>query len=122
MTADTTSDPREPDDWVEQALRREARQHRDEYLDDAGFTARVMAAVPAAMEIVPSWRRPAVVAIWAAAAAGMAVALPGAALDVGREAFRLLATHPLSLAQVGVTLAVLGLGTWVAAAWTLQRD
>ena len=122
MTADTSPDPREPDDWVEQALRREAREHRDEYLDDAGFTARVMAALPAAMEIVPRWRRPAVAAIWVAAAAGMALALPGVALDVGREAFRLLATHPLSLAQVGVTLAALGVGTWVAAAWTLQRD
>lgn len=122
MITDTTPDPREPDDWVEQALRREAREHRDEYLDDAGFTARVMAALPAAVEILPRWRRPALIAIWAAAAAGMAVALPGVALDVGREAFRLLAAHPLSLPQIGVTLAALGLGTWVAAAWTLQRD
>jgi hypothetical protein len=43
-------------------------------------------------------------------------------VDVGREAFRLLATQPVSLPQVGVMLAALGLGTWAAAAWTLQRD
>ncbi|MDH4182270.1 MAG: hypothetical protein OEV46_09670 [Betaproteobacteria bacterium] len=122
MNTHTTPDPREADDWLEQALRSDAREHRDGYVDDAGFTARVMAALPAAMEIVPRWRRPAVAAIWAAAAAGMAVALPGVALDIGREAYRLLAAQPLSLAQVGVTLAVLGIGTWAAAAWTLQRD
>lgn len=122
MNIDTTPDPRAPDEWVEQALRREAREHRDEYLDDAGFTARVMAALPAAMEIVPRWRRPAVVGIWALAAAGMAVALPGVALDVGREAFRLLAAQPVSLANLGIVLAALGAGTWAAAAWTLQRD
>jgi hypothetical protein len=122
MNTHTTPDPREADDWLEQALRSDAREHRDGYVDDAGFTARVMAALPAAMEILPRWRRPAVAAIWAAAAAGMAVALPGVALDIGREAYRLLAAQPLSLAQVGVTLAVLGVGTWAAAAWTLQRD
>jgi len=122
MNTHTTPEPREPDDWLEQALRNDAREHRDGYVDDAGFTARVMAALPAAVEVLPRWRRPAVAAIWAAAAAGMALALPGVALDVGREAFRLLAAHPLSLPQVGLTLAVLGLGTWVAAAWTLQRD
>jgi hypothetical protein len=122
MNTHTTPDPREADDWLEQALRGDAREHRDGYVDDAGFTARVMAALPAAMEILPRWRRPAVAAIWAAAAAGMAVALPGVALDIGREAYRLLAAQPLSLAQVGVTLAVLGIGTWAAAAWTLRAD
>lgn len=122
MNTHTTPDPREADDWLEQALRSDAREHRDAYVDDAGFTARVMAALPAAMEILPRWRRPAVIAIWAAAVAGMSVALPGVALDIGREAYRLFAAQPLSLAQVGVTLAALGIGTWAAAAWTLQRD
>lgn len=122
MNTHTTPDPREADDWLEQALRSDAREHRESYLDDAGFTARVMAALPAAVAILPRWRRPAVAAIWAAAAAGMAVALPGVALDIGREAYRLFATQPLSLAQVGVTLAALGIGTWVAAAWTLRAD
>jgi hypothetical protein len=118
----TNPDPRESDDWLDQALHAQSREHRDAYIDDAGFTARVMAALPAAIEILPRWRRPAVMAIWAAAAAGMAVALPGVVVDVGREAFRLLATQPVSLPQVGVMLAALGLGTWAAAAWTLQRD
>jgi hypothetical protein len=118
----STQLPHEPDDWLEQALRGEVREHRAGYLDDDGFTARVMAALPAAVAPLPTWRRPAVAAIWAVAAAGLAVALPGVAVDVGREAFRLLATQPVSLANLGVVLAALGVGTWFAAAWTLQRD
>jgi hypothetical protein len=81
-----------------------------------------MAALPAAVEILPRWRRPAVMAIWAAAAAGMAVALPGVVVDVGREAFRLLAAQPVSLPQIAVALAAIGVVTWSAAAWALRSD
>ena len=114
--------PHAPDDWLEQTLRLGAREHREGYLDDDGFTARVMAALPAPVAPLPRWRRPAVAAIWAVAAAGMAVALPGTVIDVGREAFRLLATQPVSLTHFGVALAALGVGTWFAAAWTLRAD
>ena len=34
-------------DWLERALRDEAAEHRAVHVDDAGFTARVMAALPA---------------------------------------------------------------------------
>jgi hypothetical protein len=114
--------PHEPDDWLERTLRADAREQRAGYVADDGFTARVMATLPAPVAPVPGWRRPAVIAIWAVAAAGMAVALPGVAIDVGREAFRLLATQPVSLANFGVVLAALGAGTWAAAAWTLRAD
>jgi hypothetical protein len=110
------------DDWLEQALRTQGREHRAGYLDDDGFTARVMAALPPAAEAVPRWRKPVVAAIWTAAGAAAAIALPEVALDVGREAFRLLATHPVSLPQVGLLLTAVGLGTWVAAAWALRSD
>ncbi|HEX6945670.1 MAG TPA: hypothetical protein VF196_05710 [Casimicrobiaceae bacterium] len=118
----TTPTPPTADDWLEQALHAGAREHRDAYLDDDGFTAQVMAALPPPVEAVPRWRRPVVTSIWVAAAAAAATALPGVAVDVGREAFRLLAAQPVSLPQMGVWLAALGAATWAAAAWALRSD
>ena len=70
MTADrtcrtsptTTSD----DDWLDAALAVDAREHGSSYLDDRGFTARVMTALPAPVA-VPRWRKPALVALESAA-------------------------------------------------------
>ena len=42
---------------MEQALVHDAREHRDGYVDDAGFTASVMAALPAPAPLaLPRWR------------------------------------------------------------------
>lgn len=110
------------DDWLEQALRSQARDHQGDYLADDGFTARVMTALPAPVEAVPRWRRPAEIALWIVAGAGAAVAAPDVALDVGREAFRLLAAQPVSLPHMGMMLAAFGAATWAAAAWALRSD
>jgi hypothetical protein len=109
-------------DWIERVLRDDANEHAGTYLDDEGFTARVMATLPAPMASAPRWRKPAVMAMWAAAAAGAAIALPEIAVDVGREAFRLLAAQPVSLPQIGAALALLGLASWSAAAYALRSD
>jgi hypothetical protein len=109
------------DDWLDAALAADAREHGSSYLDDRGFTARVMAALPAPVA-EPRWRKPALVALWGAAAIGIATALPGVALDVSREAFRLLAAQPVSLAQIAAVLAAVGVATWSAAAWALRSD
>jgi hypothetical protein len=126
LTADRTSprtslDATSGDDWLDAALAADAREHGSSYLDDQGFTARVMAALPAPIA-VPRWRTPALVALWGAAAIGTATALPGVALDVGREAFRLLAAQPVSLPQIAGLLAAIGVVTWSAAAWALRSD
>jgi hypothetical protein len=126
MSADRTGPRSSPyatsdDDWLDAALAADAREHGASYLDDQGFTARVMAALPASVA-VPRWRKPALVALWSAAALGTAAALPGVALDVGREAFRLLAAQPVSLPQIAVALAAIGVVTWSAAAWALRSD
>jgi len=121
MTADRSSPNIAPDDdWLDTALAADAREH-GAYLDDQGFTARVMAALPAPVAL-PRWRKPALVALWGAAAIGTATALPGVALDVGREAFRLLAAQPVSLPQIAAVLAAIGVGTWSAAVWALRSD
>ncbi len=109
------------DAWLERLLADDGAATRDAYVDDGGFTARVMAALPAATAL-PPWRKPVVIALWGIAAAGIAVALPGAALEVGREAYRLLAAQPVSLSGIaGAALALFGL-TSIAAAYTLRNS
>ena len=109
------------DAWLDRLLADDAAGHRDAYVDDAGFTARVMHALPPPVAL-PRWRKPAVTALWATAGLGVAFALPGAALDVSREAFRLLATQPISLSAVAAALVAFGVATWTGAAWVLRRD
>ena len=116
------SDTHGSDDWLEAALRVDADSHAHAYIDDAGFTAKVMNALPPAMEPVPRWRKPVVVAMWGVAAAGACVAMPQFAIDVGREAFALLVAQRVSIPTIGVALAVLGFGTWSAAAYALRND
>ena len=115
---DLRSEP--ADAWLDRLLAADASAHAT-YLDDAGFTAHVMSALPppAAM---PRWRKPAVTALWAVAGLGGALALPGAALDVSREAFRLLAAQPFTLSGLAAALVALGVVTWTGTAWALRRD
>jgi hypothetical protein len=109
-------------DWLDELLVADAREHAARYHADDGFTARVMGGLPASEHALPAWRRPAVAAMWGLAAAGAVVSFPDIAIDVGREAFRLLAAQPISLPQIVATLAAMGLATWGAAAWALRSD
>ena len=105
-------------DWLDQLLDDDARAHRDAYVADEGFTARVMQALPAPLTL-PAWRKPVVLALWGVAAAGIALAMPSAMLEVGREAYRLLAAQPVSLSGIaGAVVAMIAL-TSAAAAYTL---
>ena len=124
MTTDTpsTTADRSDGDWVETVLRGDAAEHASAYLDDNGFTAKVMTMLPPTVQTVPAWRKPAVAVMWGVAAAGACVALPQVAIDVGREAFSLLAAQPVSIPQIGVALVLLGVATWSAAAYALNDD
>ena len=71
---------------------------------------------------LPTWRKPVVLALWGVAAAGIALAVPSAVLDVGREAYRLLAAQPVSLSGIaGAVVAMFAL-TSAAAAYTLRAS
>jgi hypothetical protein len=108
-------------DWLDRLLADDARAHRDAYVADEGFTARVMQALPAPLTL-PAWRKPVVLALWAVAAAGIALAIPSAVLEVGREAYRLLAAQPVSLSGIaGAVVAMIAL-TSAAAAYTLRTN
>ena len=109
------------DDWLEQALLDGGREHRADYIADDGFTARVATLLPPPATL-PAWRRPTIAALWTVAAAGLALALPGAAADIARDVARLVSSHPVSLGNIATGVVVLGLATWTAAAFALRRN
>ena len=121
MTAiDTTAAIDAADDWLERALVEDARDARAAHIDDGGFAASVMAALPAPVT-APRWRKPIEWALWGLAGLGAAAAVPELATDVAREMFR-LAAQPVSLPHVVAALVALGAMTWGGAAYVLRRD
>ena len=109
------------DDWLDAVLRADGREHRAAYLDDAGFTAKVIAALPAPAAL-PAWRKPARALLWAVAGIGIALALPAALVDVAHDVVRLFVGHRVSLAGIAAGVVTLGAATWVAAALALRED
>ena len=109
------------DDWLDALLRADGREHRAEYVDDGGFTARVMAALPASPTL-PAWRKPALAALWAVAGIGVALALPGTASDVTHEIMRAILAQRVSAAGIGAALVALLASAWTAAAVVLRND
>ena len=108
-------------DWLDRLLVEDGEAHRHDYVADDGFTLRMMQALPAPLTL-PAWRKPVVLGLWAVAAAGVAMAMPSAMLDVGREAYRLLASQPVSLSGIaGAVVAMIAL-TSAAAAYTLRTN
>ena len=113
-----SSDRDTPPDWIDRLLADDAHEYAESYIDDAGFAAKVMQQLPAPATL-PAWRKPAATLLWAAVGLGLAFTLPGAALDVAREAFKLFAAKPFSLSEVLAVIAVAGAGMWTTAivAW-----
>lgn len=108
------------DDWLERALRAEAVAHRGDYVADDGFTARVLAKLPAQPSL-PAWRKPVVTALWALAGAGTALALPDLYVNALREGLR-LAAQPFALPQLAAGIALLGVASWTGIIWALRRS
>lgn len=109
------------DDWLDGLLHADAAATREAYIGDDGFTAGVMHTLPG-KAAMPAWRKPAVAVLWGAAAAALALAMPGALLDAAREGYRLLATQPVSLSGLaGVAVAMLAVSAG-AAAYTLRTS
>lgn len=115
-TAPDAASPQE--DWLDRALRAGAN---DQCLPDDGFSARVMAALPAPAAL-PAWRKGALAALWAVAGIALAFSLPGVITDVAREVFRLLAARPVSLSGMVVAVFALSVVTWATTAFALRRE
>jgi hypothetical protein len=109
------------DDWLERALVTDAREHAHAYVADAGFTARVMDALPSPLAL-PAWRRWIVFALWGVAAFAFVLALPAAATEVARGIFRLLASHSFSLSEIAAALSLAVVAMWTATAVALRRE
>jgi hypothetical protein len=109
------------DDWLDGLLRADGREHRAGYLDDEGFTARVMSALPPALA-VPAWRKPALAALWAGAGIGIALVLPATVVDVAHEILRVILGQRISLTGIGASVIVLGASAWAATAFALRDD
>jgi hypothetical protein len=108
-------------DWLDALLERDGCEHRGDRLDDDGFTARVIAALPPAAAL-PAWRKPALAALWAVAGIGIALALPATVTDVAHEIMRTILAQRVSVAGLGAGLVVLVASTWAAAALVLRTD
>ena len=115
---DPTAPASSADAWLDDLLVADGATQRAGYIDDAGFTARVVEALPRPVA-PPAWRRPVVAALWGTAAIALVLAMPSLFIDLLREAHRLLSAQPFSLAGVGIALATLVVLTWGAAAWSL---
>ena len=113
------SDTRE--DWLDCMLRDDGREHRATYLDDGGFTARLMAALPAPATL-PAWRKPALTGLWAAAGIGIALSLPGTVVDFAHEILRVIVGQSVSFTGIAEGVLVLGVAAWTAAAVALRED
>lgn len=121
-----THDPVPPDlaetedAWLEDLLRAQARDFDTEYLNDDGFTARVMDLLPKPVTL-PAWRKPALTALWATAGLGIAVVLPSTALDLAHDVLRVFVAHRFSVSEAGAALLALGVASWAATAYALRR-
>ncbi len=115
------TDPMPTADWLDTALAAQASDHRASHVDDDGFTLRVMSALPPPVTL-PAWRRHALTVLWALAGVGAAFALPGAFVDVAREAFRLVGGQAVSLSGLAAAIAAGGAITWAATAYALRSE
>jgi hypothetical protein len=101
------------DDWLEQVLRADAREHASAYLPDDGFTARVVARLPQSAAL-PSWRRPVLIALWSMVAVAVIAALPMWFEDVFRGIVTLFIGQRIRVADFAMLLTLLGAITWGA--------
>lgn len=109
------------EDWLEQALRADGREHASAYLADDGFTARVLEQLPRPAAL-PAWRRPVVILLWLIAALGAAAALPELFYNVFHGLVAAVVAQPLTLPRIAVMLAMLGAVAWSTIVYAMRED
>lgn len=118
MTMDTLHTDTD-DDWLERALRADA--HAAAYVADDGFTAAVMARLPAPA-VLPAWRRPVVVVLWLIAGGAVAALLPDLFYAVFRGLAAVLLGQSLTWSNIAVALVLLGATTWSTIVYALRTE
>ena len=109
------------EDWIESLLRADARRGEADYVDDDGFTARVMAAIPAPVAL-PAWRKPLLAGVWATAGIGLATMLPAAMREAAQDALQFIASQHFSLSDIGVVLLAIAGASWAGTLYALRQE
>ena len=109
------------DGWLEEALKADAREHAAAYLADDGFTAAVMARLPAAATL-PAWRRPVLAVLWLIAGAAVAAVLPDLFYDVFRGLVAMVVGQPLTLSRIAIVILLLGATTWSTIVYAMRTE
>lgn len=109
------------DAWLDDLLVADGVALRADYIDDAGFSARVVDALPTAAAL-PAWRRPIITALWGVAVVALMMAMPTLLVELLRTANGLLSSQPFSLAGIGMALMAMLTLTWGAAAYSLREN
>jgi hypothetical protein len=109
------------DGWVEQALRADACEDASAYVADDGFTAAVMARLPAPVAL-PAWRRPVVLLLGVIAGCALAALLPDMFYAVFRDLAALVVGQSLSWSNVALALLLLGATTWSTLVYAMRAE
>lgn len=109
------------DDWLEQALRADARAPAAGYVADDGFTARVMARLPSPATL-PAWRRPVVVMLWLIAGGAGVALLPDLFYTLFGNLVEVIVAQPLTWSHIAAALMLLGATTWSAVVYAMRTD
>jgi len=117
----TVDKPQPGEDWLDEALRAEGREHVATYLADDGFTARVLERLPRPAAL-PAWRRPVVALLWLVAAVVGVAAAPDLFYDVFRSLVATVVAQPLTLSRIAVVLFMLGAIAWSTIVYAMRED
>jgi len=109
------------DDWLDQALRAQGREHRSAYIADDGFTAAVVGRLPPAVT-VPAWRRPAVALLWLCAAVAAVLIVPGVFERAFRAGVAMVVGHRIGVVDIAAMLTLLAAMSWGAVVYAMRTD
>ena len=109
------------DDWLDQALRADGREHRSSYIADDGFTAAVVGRLPPPL-VVPSWRRTALVLLWLCAAVAAVLIIPGVFDQAFRAAMAVVVGFRMGFADIAGLLMLLAAASWAAVVYAMRTE
>ena len=110
------------DGWLEQALKADAQAHAAAYVADDGFTAKVVARLPAPA-VLPAWRRPVVLVLWLVAAVAAVALLPDLFYAIFGGLVALLVGQPaLTWSHLAVALMLLCGATWSTLVYVIRTE
>jgi hypothetical protein len=110
------------DGWLEQGLKADAQAHAAAYIADDGFTAKVLARLPAPA-VLPAWRRPIVALLWLIAGGAVVALLPDLFYALFGGLVALLVGQPmLTWSHLAVALMLLCAATLSTLVYAMRAE